>query len=216
MSKLITCFEVAAFFASLAAWPVLRNSRYLRVFPFILGMIAVVEVSQSFFKSYFSYYNTHIYNIETPIEHGLYLLILYRAISHERWKKFLMFSGIVFLAFAVMTTLYFTKPNHSNILAYSLGSVLIITGILLKFYEMLENPQEFNFLRNPFFYMLFACLLFNVATLPFFIMMNWMYYIEAGRKIHLVFASVMTVFNCVLYLTYTITFLWMILKKRPS
>jgi hypothetical protein len=84
----------------------------------------------------------------------------------------------------------------------------------MKFHEMLQNPTEFNFLRNPFFYMLFAFLLFNVGTLPYFTMGNWLYYSLERRDILIVLINVMSIFNCVLYGTYSMAFVWIILRKE--
>ena len=129
-------------------------------------------------------------------------------------KRIVIASAVALVHVVVISTVLLTPQNRINSIAYCTGSVFIIAGILIKFHEMLQNPTEFNFLRNPFFYMLFAFLLFNVGTLPYFTMGNWLYYsMEGGRDILTVFINVMSIFNFVLYTTYSLAFVWMILKK---
>lgn len=213
MSALITYFEIAAFGASLVAWPYIQKSRHLRLFPLLLFIIVVVELFLTLNKESF-FFNAIVYNVQVPLQHLLYLYILYAAMEGRRARRVVLISAIIFVAVAVISTIFFTTGNRINTVAYCTGSVLIIAGILIKFHEMLQNPTEFNFLRNPFFYMLFAFLLFNVGTLPYFTMGNWLYYsMEGGRDILMVFINVMSVFNFVLYTTYSIAFVWMILKK---
>jgi hypothetical protein len=216
MSVLITYFEIAAFGASLVAWPYLQRSRYLRLFPFLLFIVVVVEVALTFFKDQFFHYNAIIYNVQVPLQHLLYLYILYLALERKMFRKFILLSSAVFVIVTVITSIFFTDANRINTIAYCAGSIVIIAGILMKFHEMLENPTEFNFLKNPFFYMLFAFLLFNVGTLPYFTMGNWLYYSLERKDILMVLINVMSIFNCVLYATYSMAFIWMILKKESS
>lgn len=214
MSVLITYFEIAALGASLVAWPYIQRNRYLRLFPLLLLIVVAVEVSTTFFKDRLPHFNAIIYNVQVPLQHLLYLYILFLAMERKLFRKFLLIASAVFVIVAVTTTLFFTHGNRINAIAYCTGSIFIITGILMKFHEMLENPTEFNFLKNPFFYMLFAFLLFNVGTLPYFTMGNWLYYSMAGgRDILAVLINVMSIFNCVLYGTYSMAFVWMILVK---
>ncbi|MFZ6009593.1 MAG: hypothetical protein ACOYXT_04535 [Bacteroidota bacterium] len=216
MSKVITYIELAAFFSSLMAWPVIKRSSYLRLFPLLLFVVISVEVYQTFLRPDGVHINALVYNVQVPLQHLLYLYILFLALDRRAFKKIMAVVTSVFFAFAIITAIFFTAPDRFNVLAYCIGSVCIITGILLKFYEMLQNPTDFNFLKKPFFYMLFAFLLFNVGTLPYFAMSNWLYFVQQYENMLQILISVMSVFNYVLYSTYTIAFLWMTLKKDFS
>ncbi|SKC58558.1 hypothetical protein [Ohtaekwangia koreensis] len=214
MNRFIPYFEFVAFLTSLLAFPVIRKSKYLRLFPVLLLVIVSVEVYQLFWGSK-GKINAWIYNILIPLQHLLYLIILRLAVNKKSYKRFLLVSSIVLIAFCVITG-FFLEENHFNVNAYCLGSVLIIIGILTKFYEMLQNPADFNFLRIPFFYMLFAFLLFNVGTLPYFAMSNWLYFVTTHKDLLLMMQNGMSVLNYVLYTTYTVMFLWMIQRKGYS
>ena len=64
--------------------------------------------------------------------------------------------------------------------------------------------------------MLFAFMLFNVGTLPFFAMSNWLYFVRTNTDILFMMQNVMSVLNYILYTTYTIVFIWMIQRKGYS
>jgi hypothetical protein len=160
--------------------------------------------------------NAWIYNIQIPLQHLLYLTILHQAVEQNSYKRFLVASAVTLIVFSALTNLFIVEDKHFNVQAYCLGSVLVIIGILVKFYEMLQNPTDFNFLRQPFFYMLFAFLLFNVGTLPYFAMSNWLYFVTTHKDILMMLANVMSVLNYILYTTYTVMFLWMIQRKGYS
>jgi hypothetical protein len=215
MKSIITYFEIAAFFSSVLAWPYLRKSSYLRLFPIILFLVFIVEVYQTFFNKPGTI-NAHIYNVQVPLQHLLYLYMLYLALIGKVFKYILGTALVLFVFSTLVTGFFFTQADRFNILAYCIGSVLIVIGIVLKYYELLQNPVDFNFLKDPFFYLLFAYLLFNVGTLPYFTMSNWLHFLKTTENIKQILINVMSVFNYILYGTYTTVFLWMILKEGSS
>jgi hypothetical protein len=213
MSLVVTCLEIAAFLSSLLAWPMIAKTKHLRWFPLLLFIVAFVETTQAFFRSYFPYFNNTFYNIQVPVQHLLYFLILWEAISSKMKKKLLVFSSMGFVLLTVITLVWFTDTNHFNVLGYCAGSTLIVVWILVVFYDMLQDPSNLTFLHMPFFYMLFACLLFNVGTLPYFLTVNWLHFIQKQQEITEIFISVIGILTCILYGTYTACFLWMRLRK---
>jgi len=208
----IIWFEITAFIFSLIALPKILGSRYMRIYPILLFIIVAVEGYYKFINTRY-YNNATVYNIQIPLQYICYLLILYFAAAGKGLKLFLMFAVCGVVLFTLTTTIYFTPKGYSNVLSYSFCSIVIIIGIVWKFYEMLKNPLEFNFLRNPFFYMLFAFLIFNLGTLPYFTMANWLYNNRSYRHFYDLLVSVMSVLNYLLYTTYSIAFIWIILRK---
>ncbi len=214
MSTLITYFEVAAFLTSLMAWPYIRRNKALRLFPLLLFIIVSVELALTFMKGSFPYFNALIYNVQVPLQHLLYLFILHQAMNSPMFRRVITIFIGLFVVVAIVSAIFFTEKNRINTISYCTGSVFIIIGILIKFNEMLRNPTEFNFLRNPFFYILFAYLLFNVGTLPYFTMGNWLYQTFRREEIVIALINVMSIFNYILYGTYSIAFVWITLRKE--
>jgi len=212
MSKGIIWCEIAAFVLSLFALPVIGRSRYLRLYPVLLFIIVAAEGYVNFFPQR-SIFNSDIYNIQVPLQYVCYLLILYYAAGTKQYRYFLLAAIVMVVFFNGVGVAFFVQRNNYNAWGYCFCSFLLIIAIIWKFYEMLKNPHEFNFLRNPFFYMLFAYLLFNLITLPYFSMANWLYHMRQYRHLSYLLANVMSVLNYVLYATYSIAFIWMIRKK---
>ncbi len=216
MTHAITWLEMSALIASMVALKKIRHSKSLRLFPVLLGVIVTVEAYETFLAPNTPAHkanNVDIYNVQVPVQHLIYLFILYYAAESRLYKKYLLAGAALFAVFAVATDLFFTPKNRFNAMAYCFGAICIIGGIVAKFYEMLQNPSDFNFLRNPFFYMLFAYLLFLVGTLPYFTMSNWLYFVKGYKTTVYILVNVMSVLNITLYATYTIAFLWMTQKK---
>jgi len=212
----ITFFEIAAFISSFFAWPFIRKSAYLRLFPFLLFVIVSVEVFETFFKTKDVNFNTWLYNIQIPIQHILYLFILYFSFEKKESKKLIVLFLIVFVLWTIFSSIFLAEPKHLNSYSYCLGSLFIIIGIILKFYEILKDPTHFDFLKNPYFYILFAFLIFNVGTLPYFAMGYWLYFKMGYTNAVKILVNVMSILNYILYSTYSLVFIWIIRKKDYS
>src|SRR5689334_3289404 len=105
MNRFIPYFEFVAFLSSLLALPIIKKSKYLRLFPLLLFIIVLVEVYQLFFMSKGSV-NAWIYNIQIPLQHLLYLIILHQAVEQSSYKRFLLASGVTLVVFSTLTNLF--------------------------------------------------------------------------------------------------------------
>jgi len=215
MSSYITIFELLALLASLAAWGFIRSSAYLRIYPLLLLVVAGVETYTTYFRTH-RLSNAWIYNWQVPVQHLLYLLILYYALERPSSQRLMLYFMAALVLLAGISAVILTEKGRFNTIGYCCGSVLVVIGIILKFYEMLQNPTDFNFLRKPFFYLLFAFLLFNVGSLPYFAMGNWLYFEIGYKSAVLILINVMSILNYVLYATYTTVFIWIILMRGYS
>ncbi|HAA14151.1 MAG TPA: hypothetical protein DCE41_21635 [Cytophagales bacterium] len=216
MNQLIPWFEIAAMAASWLAIQQIRQSPSLWVFPVLLTIIVGVDSTQIIFQTGAYHNNTLIYNLQEPIIWLLYASSLYLAFNAPKFKRITVGSGLLYLLVAIITMPYYLREQQFNVILVAVGSALIIGLILLKLYEMLESPMGFNFLRKPYFYILFLYLIFNVSTLPYFTMVNWLVYDLGREDIIKVLKNVMSVMNVLLYATYTVCFLWIRVTKVSS
>lgn len=201
----IKYFELAAFIASLIAWPILKKSSYLKFFPLLLGLIAAGE-----FYGYYLVLNEHantwFYNIFNPCQFFLYLLILYRAIKSKTLKRILLI-GSLFIIISVLLRLE-SFYEKFNIYMYALGAILVIIGVAGKIYAMVD-AREGSFLRSPVFYIFFAVMLFYTVTMPILVMNNWLGKFDFANATRQILVYAMSILNLILYGTYTCCFLWM-------
>lgn len=213
MTQYIIYFELVAFLVSLLALPVLWRDTSLKIFPLLLLITCAVEAHQFWIKFDQAEYNILIYNIHLLVEGLLYLLILYLSSAQREYRRIMLVFALIFMLGWVLTTLFIYPSDRFNAAALSIEAVLLVMGILLRFYEMLKSPTNFNFLKNPFFYMLFALMLFQVGTLPFFTMGNWLYYEMGQYDAVAALYRVVSILNFLLYSTYTFCFIWMRITK---
>jgi len=214
----IIWFELLAFVCSLIALPVIWKSKYLRIFPFLMLIIVAVEGFYKFFITDRWTNNAPVYNVQVPLQYVCYLLMLYYSARNVNFKRFLIVGLIILVAFNAITTIYFTPEHYSNVWGYCCCSIIAIIGIIAKFYEMVitTRTSKYDFLKDPFFYMLFAFLFYNLVTLPYFGMANWLYYTNKFNEyngIYRAFTKVMSVTNYILYTTYSIAFIWIARTK---
>ena|SRR5450631_781662 len=179
----IIWFEILAFLCSLIALPVIWKNRYLRIWPFLLLIIVSVEGYYKFFVVKLGV-NAPVYNVQVPLQYVCYMLMLYYSTTRANLRRFFIIGIIIIILFNAITTIYFTPEKYSNVLGYCCCSIIAILSIILKFYDMIVTPRtvKYDFLRDPFFYMLFAFLFYNLVTLPYFGMANWLYYTNRYKE----------------------------------
>lgn len=213
----IIWFELTAFVCSLLALPVIRKSPYLRIYPVLLLVVVSVEGYFNFFARNPGF-NAPVYNVQVPLQYVCYLLIFYFAAQGTRIKRFMATALAILVIVNVITAVFFTPQKFNNVWGYFCSSVLAIIGIVLIFYEMVvrTSSRKYDFLRDPFFYMLLAFLFFNLVTLPYFGMAEWIYHSRKNdnyRDIYQSLVDIMSIMNYLLYSTYSIAFVWMVRKK---
>lgn len=213
----IIWFELLAFVCSLIALPVIWKSKYLRIFPLLMLIIVAVEGYYKFFAAR-PFMNAPVYNVQVPLQYVCYLLMLYYSARSSSLKRFSIVGLIILVVVNAITTIFFTPEKYSNVWGYCCCSIIAIIGILLKFYEwvIITRTEKYDFLKDPFFYMLFAFLFYNLITLPYFGMANWLYYTNRFTEykgIYTALTEVMSVTNYILYTTYSIAFIWMARAK---
>ena len=215
MNKYIIWFEGAAWLTSLVALPRLWSRPPLRIFPLLLSLVVGVEALQ-YFGVENRLGNVTTYNLLAIAMWLLYATSLYLALHQRRNRRIILAVAIFFVAVVLGSYSYYQTQQRFNTPMYTTGTLMMVLGVLLKFYEMLKSPGQLTFLKAPFFYILFALLLFSVGTLPYFIMGNWLFYDLGRPDLVKALANVMSILNYLLYGTYTVCFVWISTTKASS
>ena len=213
MLHYITYFEIAAFIASLIAIPALKKKPFMLLFLVILFLVLAVEIPLTFFDLGSSEINSPIYNLQIPIIQLLYMLLIGKSFQQVAAFQLLKWAMIIFVFFTTVTVLLYNPVTKFNVLSYSAGTLILVISMLYKFYEMLRSPKNSNFLRDQFFYMLFAYFIFSLGSFPMLAMANWLYYTAGMKDLVLILGYVMSILNYLLYTTYTVCFVWMRVTK---
>ena len=215
MNKYIIWFEGAAWLTSLVALPRLWSRPPLRIFPLLLSLVVGVEALQ-YFGVENRLGNVTTYNLLAIAMWLLYATSLYLALQKPSYRRTMVAAAILFVAVVLSSYGYYQTQQRFNTPMYATGTLMMVLGVLLKFYEMLKSPGQLTFLKDPFFYILFALLLFSVGTLPYFIMGNWLFYDLGRPDLVKALANVMSILNYLLYGTYTVCFVWISTTKASS
>lgn len=102
MDSIVDYIELAAALSSLAAWSQIRKSKYLRWYPLLLWMVVAVEVYVNYFLPP-GKPNAPIYNWQIPIQHILYLIILYFAMEARPFRQLMLYMILAVIAFAFIS-----------------------------------------------------------------------------------------------------------------
>jgi hypothetical protein len=208
MYRYIIWFELSACIFSLGALPVIWKSRYLRIYPLVLVSHFVYYVCREF---ELIEYGPLIAFMALFVEDGGIMVILYFAIINRSFKIFLAVAIFAQFSLDIIISFYFNRVEFLSWLSGSLSSLFVITAILWKFYEMLKNGLELNFLHTPFFYMLFVFLAYNLISWINVSIASWVSNEYAGAFDLMVHVSDFQ--SCFLYFTYSNAFIWMIWKE---
>ncbi len=132
---------------------------------------------------YFSFFTTGwgavnnfpITNIEMLIEVALYLLLYIFLLEKKKYKLFLTGYLLIFLVFSWIVATKI-QPIHTEFPTYSFvfGSFGILIGILLFFYEKLNETNAENIFRNFWFWISTGLFIFFAAEIPLMSLLNYL------------------------------------------
>ena len=165
------CFELAAFTVSALAYPKLKVTP-LRLFPFFLLFIALVEFTGRYIHAVLLQKNAWLYNVSTTIEFVFYAYIFESQFRNKAFKK----AAIRFMLFyplLVLLNLLFVQ-GFKNFHSYTMvvGNIFMVIFCGLYFYELLLNPLEGELRRDPMFWISTGILFFYLGDLSYDLLFN--------------------------------------------
>lgn len=119
--------------------------------------------------------NFPITNIEMLVEVALYLLLYTFLVKKKEYRLFLTSYLIFFLVFSWIVATKI-QPIHAEYPTYSFvfGSFGILIGILLFFYEKLNETNAENIFRNFWFWISAGLFVFFAAEIPIMSLLNYL------------------------------------------
>lgn len=196
MQHLIKIFEILALVSALY-WGRGISKISILAFKCLLGVIVFSELV-SFANTNFQlgwFATAKWYNFFIPLEFGIYLFIFREEATSRSWKNFILVSGAVFLATAVVGMLL--NIAYFNTWLYSAG-VLLLSAVCLQYiYREITGTRILHISGNIFFYIAAGVVLFYLGTLPYHAMRNQLY--EHYPGIFWVYYYVFLVLDCLMY-----------------
>lgn len=145
------------------AQPVLKWIVILLSVTFLTETTAIVFVTNKLG------YNVNIYKIFDMIQPGIMAAIFYFIYKNQNLKNFAIYSGIIIVFGSLVSSLIYHDASVLNNISVSLKSSYFILLSLLKYWELLSQPDEDDILKNGVFWFCSSLLFFNAVTIMYWV-----------------------------------------------
>jgi len=160
------CFELAAFIVSALAYPKLKGTS-LRLFPFFLLFIVLVELIGRYIHAVLLQENAWLYNVSTTIEFLFYAYIFESQLRDATFKKSTVRFMLFYPLLVLLNLLFVQGFRHFHTYTMVVGSIFMVIFCGLYFYELLLNPLEGELRRDPMFWISTGILFFYLGDLSY-------------------------------------------------
>jgi hypothetical protein len=168
-----------------------------------------------FLKNGFWYKNFWLYNPYILLSFICYIYYFSKNIKNRKAVKqinrFLILYTVICILNFILTEVFFTT---TSIVTYVLGSIFLVGVIFYYYFEVLLSSKILYIKREISFYISFVALLNFLCTAP--IMIYFKYFTEKSPGFVELSTWVLVGINIFMYSSYSIAFLWLANKKKPS
>ncbi len=210
---------ILAFYAIALLLSILRYRRYydslLKYFPILIGYTLFSELIGYIISEYddiqivylegYSYYNNLVFNI-FDIIFFLYFFYVYRnAVSNIKFKNWIKYGVFLFIACSVVNPFFQDFLLYPQMIALTIGSLVLIFSILLYFLDK-KTITNFPNRHNLLFWISLGLLLFYTFY-PFILLIGFDY--DLYHKLH-----IRIIHHVLIALMYSCFILGFILMRR--
>jgi len=150
--------------------------------------------------AYFNYF-------EIPIEFTFFILLFRRAFKLTRIYWLPIVCLIVYITSWLMDVFFFGKWEFIfNSFSCTIGNLLLLILILSYFIQLVTSNAILTFRNNMLFWVSLGLLLYYLGAFPYYGLRNTIAY--NYREINITYTYIMYVLNCLMYLMFTISFIW--------
>jgi len=147
---------------------------YLKYFLFLLWYIVINDFTAKYYSRNISVYNVFFYNIFQVVSFTFYTLLFKNAIKSLKNRKtisiLLAFYYLCYLINLIFVDDFF-KDYFSN--TYIIGAAVVITSILIYFYEILNSDKIIHVNKMMVFWISIGLLLMYLPNIPFNVIRNY-------------------------------------------
>ena len=189
---------------------------YLKTTTFFLLLTVLVEIVGYVFSSKgMKIYNHLLFNNFFCIEFCFYLWIISRIVSNTRLKKLILIINVLFTISFIINNIWGQgKGLGFPSISYAVGSILIIFGGLVYFYELFQKVNDIPLFQQPAFWVCSAIIFYYTATFPVFGLVNFLgAYPRIIRNNIAIFIDVLNIF---LYSLLSIAFVCQSIIRKSS
>jgi hypothetical protein len=205
MATVLLWFELLSLIVAIINYRYLKGSNLVWFIPFLI----LTNVQE--WGSRFGFYshngsNALSLNIFSTLEFLFYSWLFYNEIKIIRFKKIIITTITVLLISIIVNVLFLQGPHIFHTFTFLPGSVLMVSYILLYFYDLFLKDEEVRLIKNPMFWICTGLLFYYPGMFfvyGFFHVVSEEMAIEYGK----LFILMANIFNIILYSCFTIAFL---------
>lgn len=182
-------------------WP--KQYRWFAVLLIISFLIEVFAISWKWYlHNQYSKNNFWIYNSYITIRFALLLGIFYQIIQAPGIKKAILYAGPIIVLFNVLNYLFLQGPFQYNTYSVVITQYPIVLLCLGYFKQLSEEDIIVHLHKEPMVWMAFGTFIYNVASLPFLIKLNFLNLQPFGiAMLSLPINMTLNLLMCLFYLT---------------
>jgi len=173
-----------------------------KYFFYYLWLTFFIDALGAFFGTFLKMKISWIYILFVFFSFLFYFYWYYTILKKKLFKKIVIFFSIVFTIYAVINflTLSWTDLYHRQTIIF--GSFIIIVVSLFYFSELLNSDKVLNIKNELRFWITTGLLLFYVGVFPL------MVFYEQFEKNYITAHILFIVMNAILYMCYSLGFIW--------
>jgi hypothetical protein len=201
--------ELTACVAGFLCWRKLKAS-YWKFFPVYLAIIAIAELLGRYL-SVRKLYNVNfiMYNyFVIPLEILFFTWLFYKEFSNTRSKRLPVAAAWIYAACWLADMFIIPKGSYFWIdsFSYTVGILMLLVLILTALYKFVTSNELIFIKNNMMFWVCMGIFVFYSFSLPFYGIGNYLY--NHYANIYLPYSQVVYVLNFIMYLLFTLAFIW--------
>lgn len=200
-------FQAIATLAGFMHWKKIKDS-YFKWFPPYLLIILLAEYTGRYFKvtgmlkTNFIFFNYAI----IPFEFLFFFWLFHMSFILQKYNRLPVICLLVYIASIIPDWIYFhNKTYWFYSFSYTVGNLLLLILIFRFFFNLILSSSILFYRQSMLFWISTGLLLFYLGTFPYFGLRNTL---MAERKILIAYTSLVNILNCLMYLMFTISFIW--------
>jgi hypothetical protein len=199
--------ESAVFILSVLYYKPLAKNK-LKTFPYFLFFVVAGEITGFYLAKLFRT-NIAFYNIFTSLQIAYYLLLIYNSLETTKGKKALALCISFFIASSIINI--FIQDLSIELASYNftIGCLLITTGAVYFFYELIQSNHIENYTTYPLFWVVLGLFIFYVCNIPYMSVYNYL-----SRNYKTIFGAYFKIIEFLTYIMYSFFIIGIICSSR--
>lgn len=206
---LLNFFEVLACVTGFLCWKKIRNS-YWKVFPVYLSIIVLTELLGEYFlyiKGNLELNNAVYRYFGVPVQFFFFYWLFYQYFAKTVRNKWPVYAAVIYLGAWLVDQTYLKSVRlFFDSFSYVIGCILLLILLLIYFIRFIKSDELLKYKSSMMLWVSLGVMIFYVGTLPFWGVRTTL--VLQYPDIFYVYWHVQFIFCCLMYLLFSVSFIW--------